>query len=69
MNSDGNIRENIVKALAFFLMGKEDTEEEIDNVYRLNSRFSTTRNVPKNALVYFNGKKVRDQVLQQYFVT
>lgn len=62
--------ENIVKAMAiFFLIGGKNTEAEIDNIYGLNSRFSTTRNVPNNVLVYFVKKKETDQVSQQYFIT
>lgn len=44
-------------------------EAETEEVYRINTWFAKLKNVPRNILVYFFGKKIRHQVLQQHFTT
>ncbi|XP_067318496.1 uncharacterized protein PF3D7_1120000-like [Anolis sagrei] len=61
-----NIKKTIANIVAQLLqLNAEDTEVNIDRVFRIQSEYAKKHNVPRDVIVYFGKKSMRDEVLKE----
>lgn len=61
-----DLRDVIGEALASTIgMDKEELIDEMDQVYRVTSRYTRENKLPREVHVRFNKKRVRDMVLKE----
>lgn len=65
---EGNIGEKITKLIAEYL--GEETEEvtyNLDQIYRVNSKFAIQHQIPRDVVVQFSSKKMKEDFLMKSY--
>jgi len=63
-----NIKELLIPLIADLVEGEEEKiDDEIEKIYRVNSKYAKINKKPRDIVIEFSGKKYRDMVIQAAF--
>ncbi|XP_048363002.1 uncharacterized protein LOC125438599 [Sphaerodactylus townsendi] len=62
-----DVRKKLITALGEFLeIEEEDLDQDIEKIFRVNSRFARNNHTPRDIIIIFERKRTRDEVLMKH---